>query len=67
MANPYGKINVPVELDAEPLKRQLAVLRTPCSQIGFALDTAILGLDDIPRIVDEPAEPVAHNQDLSAS
>lgn len=46
MASPLGRtITVPIAADIEPLKRQLAVLRALCSQIGFALDTAILALD----------------------
>jgi hypothetical protein len=47
MASPVSRtVTVPVALDAEALKRQLAILRLLCSQIGFALDTAILALDN---------------------
>ena len=47
MASPVTRtITVPIAADIEPLKRQLAVLRTLVSQIGFALDTAILALDE---------------------
>ena len=47
MPHPIAKtITVPITGDLEPLKRQLAILRTLVSQIGFALDTAILALDE---------------------
>jgi len=47
MANPVTRtVTVPFAGDLEPLKRQLAVLRTLCSQIGFAIDTALLALDE---------------------
>jgi hypothetical protein len=47
MANPVTRtVTVPIAADIEPLKRQLAALRTLCSQIGFAIDTALLALDE---------------------
>lgn len=46
MASPITRtVTVPLALDADALKRQLAILRNLCLQIGFALDTAILALD----------------------
>lgn len=47
MASPYGKsITVPIVLEPEAIVEQLRVLRTLASQIGFALDTAILSLTE---------------------
>lgn len=39
-------VTVPLALDTTPIVEQLRALRLACSQIGFALDTAILTLDD---------------------
>lgn len=48
MASPITRtITVPLALDGEGLLRQLEVLRTLVSQIGFALDTAILALREL--------------------
>lgn len=46
-------VEVPLALDTAPIREQLRVLRLACSQIGFALDTAILALDDIAGRRDE--------------
>lgn len=43
MASPKTT-TVPVTLDGEILVKQLEALRLLCSQIGFALDAAILAL-----------------------
>jgi hypothetical protein len=45
MASPIAKtVTVPIALDNEFLVKQLEILRLCVSQIGFALDTAILAL-----------------------
>jgi len=45
MASPIAKtVTVPIALDNEILVKQLEILRLCVSQIGFALDTAILAL-----------------------
>jgi hypothetical protein len=41
-------IVVPVAIDTETLEHQLSVLRVLCSQIGFAVDTALLSLRTAP-------------------
>lgn len=40
-----AKAQVDISLNTEELVAQLAALRTLCSQMGFALDTAILKLE----------------------
>lgn len=49
-------VEVPLALDLAPIREQLRALRLACSQIGFALDTAILALDDLASRSDE-SEP----------
>ncbi len=43
-------VTVPVALDLTAVREALVALRVLCSQIGFALDTAILALaEETPR------------------
>ena len=51
MANPVTKtITVPLALDTEGLVRQLEILRLLASHVGFALDTAIVALQETAQI-----------------
>lgn len=51
MASPTTKtITVPIALDSEILVKQLKALRLLASHIGFALDTAILALQETAHI-----------------
>jgi hypothetical protein len=46
MAKPSASVVVDFTVDLDRLVRQLEHLRVLCSQIGFALDTAILALHE---------------------
>ena len=45
MAEPRARVTV--AFDGEMLTRQLTILRLLCSQIGFALDTALVSLHEL--------------------